>query len=533
MKTLFTLLWITLSVGAIAQLPVSIYEAPASGNKMDRFEHDDNFLYAVRDSSVDKIDAVSNTAVKLFDKPWGASLNASGKAIFSNGKAIIGQYIPGSPYRYKYWVYDGTTFDTLFSLVNTQIDNWVIDGNVCYFYVGVNKALYKSNFTRTGTTVINRFSSNTLLVSLQMFNHDLYFFNTTSATNNNVLKKYASNILTTIDSSYNYALGDFKMQVYNNELFLSHYQFIVSPSARYASKITKLNSSGASTILYSDTTASAVYVKGFMGGLAGTIFMDASIGATSNEYIYKMNSASSNTPALLQNNSGSSLKPQSAPMFKQGSGMIYMDIYDPSNVSSGNRDLWQTDGTANGTVMVAAPTATNITHASGFSLGNVDQWCLQGVTCDNTLYSILNYGELWVEDGTTAPTKINVPNYITFGNLATCGGSIFMTSQNATTYKKQIMKLGCASSTGFNNAETQEARFSVYPNPSENLVNIKRNSASGNNEMIYIYTILGEQVMMVNMDAASELTTINIGSLVSGTYIISMGNGENTLLIKQ
>lgn len=532
MKNLFTFLSILFLINGMAQLPVSIYETPSSGNTMNRFEYDNNYLYVVRDSSVDKIDAYTSTVTKLFNKPWGASLNASGKAIFSNGKSIIGQYITGSPYRYKYWVYDGTAFDTLFSLVNTQIDNWVTDGNVCYFYVAANKKLYKSDFTKSGTLPIAVLPSNTLLVNMKLFNHDLYFFDTNSGTSHSVLKKYAGNTLSVIDSSANYAFDDIKMQVYNNNFYYAHYQLSSVPSARFSTKIVKISASGTASILYSDTTASGIYVKGFMGGLSSQILLDASISISSNEYVYLQNT-SVGTPVLLQTSTGASLNPQSVTAFKQAGSLIYINSYDPANSSSGNRDLWQTDGTPSGTRMVTAPTATNIVHTAGYSLGNVDQWCLRGVTCDNTFYSLLNTVELWSEDGINAPAKITVPDYTTFGSLSVSGNGIFMTSLNTTTYKRHIMKLNCTVSTGIKTTESKPGKLMIYPNPSNSIVYVKHDNLEKEHTELYIYSVLGEQLQVVTIDRSKDVSEINIEQLASGTYVLTTNKGYNQLLIKQ
>jgi hypothetical protein len=173
--------------------------------------------------------------------------------------------------------------------------------------------------------------------------------------------------------------------------------------------------------------------------------------------------------------------------------------------------------------MVTAPTATNIVHASGFSLGNVDQWCLQGVTCGNTLYSILNYTELWSEDGLTFPSKINVPGYMTFGSLANCAGNVFMTAQSSTTYKPQIMKLTCASSTGFIDPKTASVNFIVYPNPAKETLNIKVNQFNNEPTLVKLTNLLGE-VISSSVVLENETITLNTSTLNSGVYFITIEN---------
>ncbi len=176
--------------------------------------------------------------------------------------------------------------------------------------------------------------------------------------------------------------------------------------------------------------------------------------------------------------------------------------------------------------MVIAPTATNITHTAGYSLGNVDQWCLQGVTCDNTLYSILNYTELWREDGLTFPVKITVSNYSIFGSLATCAGNIFMTAQNSTTYKPQIMKLNCTANTGLVVEEDNTRKFVVYPNPAKEIININVETEVLDVLTLKISNILGEVVLTET--TTSNSLTLETNNIKSGLYFITIENKGKT-----
>jgi|GEM_PF-6132892 len=530
MKKIFTIVTCLITLVGVAQTFTSVYNAPSSGNKMNRFEHDPNYLYAVRDSSVDKIDAVTNVVTKLFDKPWGASLNASGKAIFSNGKAIIGQLITttGYPYRYKYWVYDGTTFDTLFSIVNSQIDNgWAIDGNVCYF--STNKKVYKSDFTKAGTTVISNFASNTLAINMLVFNHDLYFFNTTSSVDHSVLKKYSGNTLTTIDSSLA-GVSDFKMQIYNNELFYSLYEGSGAPK----SYIKKINGAGITTTLYADNSSNPVHNMGFMGGVGNQLFMYGTnlLSSTAiTEFLYSINTTAG-TPTKMQSSSGSFINMQSAETFKQGSSIVYFDVYTNFATNS-DRELWQSDGTAAGTHSVIPSATANITHGTGFGLTNLEQWFLQGTNCGDLLYGIMNFGQLWLEDIAANAVNVSPSNYDSFINLTQSGKSIFVQTRNQTNYKAEILKINCSAISGIKE-NLFATNFLIYPNPSKNELNVLLENSQTTTKLI-ITDFLGKVVLRENISTKS--TTLKIDNLISGIYFVTIidynGNTSTQKIIKE
>lgn len=530
MKKKFTIVTCLITLVGVAQTFTSVYNAPSSGNKMNRFEHDLNYLYAVRDSSVDKIDAVTNVVIKLFDKPWGASLNASGKAIFSNGKAIIGQLITttGYPYSYKYWVYDGTTFDTLFSIVNSQIDyGWIIDGNVCYF--STNKKVYKSDFTKAGTTVISNFASNTLAINMLVFNHDLYFFNTTSSVDHSVLKKYSGNTLTTIDSSLT-GVSDFKMQIYNNELFYSLYEGSGTPK----SYIKKINGAGITTTLYTDNSSNPVHNMGFMGGVGNQLFMYGTnlLSSTAiTEFLYSINTIAG-TPTKMQSSSGSFINMQSAKTFRQGSSIVYFDVYTNFATNS-DRELWQSDGTATGTHSVIPSAIANITHGTGFVLTNAEQWFLQGTNCGDLLYGIMNVGQLWLEDNTSSAVNISPSNYDSFINLTQSGTSIFVQARNQTNYKAEILKINCSVLSGIKENSLMP-NFSIYPNPTNSFFNIKLKNDESHVRLI-ITDILGNVVLIENN--IINMAKLKIDALKSGIYFINVldnnGNLSSQKIIKE
>lgn len=71
--------------------------------------------------------------------------------------------------------------------------------------------------------------------------------------------------------------------------------------------------------------------------------------------------------------------------------------------------------------------------------------------------------------------------------------------------------------------------ISIYPNPTDGIINIKVADASGNS-FIQVFNILGEVVFSQMMSA--EDTQINLGRIPAGTYFISIKNDEDICIEK-
>ncbi len=71
-------------------------------------------------------------------------------------------------------------------------------------------------------------------------------------------------------------------------------------------------------------------------------------------------------------------------------------------------------------------------------------------------------------------------------------------------------------------------RLTIYPNPIENIVNIKHGAISSGE--VLIYDTFGILVSKVNLDSEKTISTVDITSLPKGTYIFNvMINGEKRL----
>ncbi len=105
------------------------------------------------------------------------------------------------------------------------------------------------------------------------------------------------------------------------------------------------------------------------------------------------------------------------------------------------------------------------------------------------------------------------------GNSATSGDVIYNTNY---TYTEDL-------STGINN-ESQKNSFSIFPNPSTDVLNIQLRN-TGAFEMT-VLDLTGKQLMTENIPSQIEIYKLDISILPKGMYVIQL-KSENELLTKQ
>ena len=117
--------------------------------------------------------------------------------------------------------------------------------------------------------------------------------------------------------------------------------------------------------------------------------------------------------------------------------------------------------------------------------------------------------------GITFYAALNAAN----GNNTTSGDVIYNTNY---TYTEDL-------STGINN-ESQNNSFSIFPNPSTDVLNIQMNN-TGAFEMT-VLDLTGKQLMTENILSQTDTYKLDISILPKGVYIIQL-KSENELLTKQ
>jgi hypothetical protein len=71
--------------------------------------------------------------------------------------------------------------------------------------------------------------------------------------------------------------------------------------------------------------------------------------------------------------------------------------------------------------------------------------------------------------------------------------------------------------------ETQGLSVSVYPNPANDLINIKSTLSEGN---ITIFDMTGK--LLINQQFSGAMNSINTSELKNGIYNLTISNGEKT-----
>lgn len=108
------------------------------------------------------------------------------------------------------------------------------------------------------------------------------------------------------------------------------------------------------------------------------------------------------------------------------------------------------------------------------------------------------------------------------------------TANNATSCYTLNVQISASPFRKANDTETEitekVSSFSLFPNPANELINVRLNSADGGNATFNITDLTGRIVMTVakNVDAGSTDVELNINKLNSGVYFINVTNGSYT-----
>ena len=83
--------------------------------------------------------------------------------------------------------------------------------------------------------------------------------------------------------------------------------------------------------------------------------------------------------------------------------------------------------------------------------------------------------------------------------------------------------------TGINKNSFENVNVTIYPNPSNGIVNVALNTELTKNSILEVFDVLGK--LVVKQALTGELNTINISNLNSGIYTFKVSNNSNTVKI--
>jgi hypothetical protein len=89
----------------------------------------------------------------------------------------------------------------------------------------------------------------------------------------------------------------------------------------------------------------------------------------------------------------------------------------------------------------------------------------------------------------------------------------------------QLFNFGSSCNVLSINDNNPKNNFAIFPNPANDIINIKSYHVEGEPYLIYIYDILGR--LVIKKKTETEITTIDISKLNNGIYVVKSESGRN------
>ncbi|HXS37978.1 MAG TPA: ELWxxDGT repeat protein [Flavipsychrobacter sp.] len=205
-------------------------------------------------------------------------------------------------------------------------------------------------------------------------------------------------------------------------------------------------------------------------------------------------------------------------------------LYFGAEDVTGGAQLWSTDGTATGTVMVK--------NISPYSTGGVAPLDMHLYHDKLYFYAVdsLNGAELWVTDGTDTGTKIILPAVAPNHDplqLSPVPGAIIVYNDNlywAANYDtsgQEVYMLHTPPTTGISTIINNDD-FVIYPNPANDMLMVK--IKAGDYDQLQILNTSGQT--MTKQSVQSNETRLRIDQLPPGIYSILL-HGTNSVQVKR
>jgi trimeric autotransporter adhesin len=245
--------------------------------------------------------------------------------------------------------------------------------------------------------------------------------------------------------------------------------------------------------------------------------------------------------------------------FKVHNNVLYFTKQDSYLRSS----IWKTDGTVEGTKQISTEKLFDIPYFKSYknalyyfakdtlgsvslwkindnstitlikNIGSIQQSDLTTVEWDSRLYftgNDDNGAELWSSDGTTAGTKmaIDINKGVASSypyNFAVLNNTLLFMADDGTT-GSELYKI---SSTGVVEAVKADFKIMLYPNPSQDVLNIK-NEDLEDFKAVKLYNLQGE-LLKTGVFNGKE-ASINVQNLPPATYLLELSNDKQRAVKK-
>jgi trimeric autotransporter adhesin len=386
---------------------------------------------------------------------------------------------------YELWKSNGTTTGTqLVKNINASGNGMQIPvllyskytavlGNTLFFVASDGTSgfeLYKTDGTTIGTSLVKDIytgatSSNPS--NFTILNGWLYFTATSAAEGNELWKTDGTLAGTSIVKDLAPLVGASSNPNYlltlNSKLYFA---------AIINSKATLCESDGSTvgtTTVFPSANFSTTFVR-LTKVDSAIYFFDANNSTTPVYSLYKFNAVTNSTNLIKANLFGAVSGPAYQPTKEKSVGLNGMLYFTFDDVTSGD-ELWQSDGTTNGTKMI-----------TDIGIGALTSWI------DHLI-----------------PVNMGVNSRLYFTSTQKAG-LLYIKADAVATTINSILK--------------NEIIFSVYPNPAKELLNIKLNRVNNESTYLKITNLIGEEVMQSTLIDA-ELP-INIQHLKTGIYFVTI-----------
>ena len=304
--------------------------------------------------------------------------------------------------------------------------------------------------------------------------------------------------------------------------------YFIADNGATGFELWKSDGTNAGTVLVSDinpgTTGSNA---GNLKNVNGTLFLIANNGSNGSE-LWKSDGTNAGTAMVKDIYPGSFGSINSAVVdLTNLNGTLYFSATDGVNGS----ELWKSDGTTAGTIMVK-----DINPGSNSSMSGLFPYYTNsnGILYFNAYGSTPGGNELWKSDGTIAGTlavnDINPGNNSSNPSYLTDINGILYFSANDGTNGVELWKYNSTLSIVTNEINLENKAI-IYPNPLSTESVLKTN---GNleNAILTIYNSLGQQIKEIN-NISGQSVTLYRDNLSSGMYYIRLTQDSKIITVNK
>jgi hypothetical protein len=501
------------SCATVASASVAILEAPTSVTVSA------NPAALCAGSTVSLTAAANTVSVTLLDEGFNGATNTWTTTNTSTG---------------------GTPADAAWTLrmspYTSNVGTDITSNDASQFYMTDSDAQGSGGTTSTQlqSPAFNTMGLNTL--SLSFYHYYNYYTSDVSAkvevsTNGTTwtsLQDYAP-AATDIGTPTSFSLATFNLNSFvNNPTVYVRFNYNSAYGYGWAIDNVKVNGATSSVYNYAWTSNPA----GFTASTATVTDMPAS------PTVYSVVITNTNTSCSNSGSVSVTLNPVPTVMASASSTSVCAGSPATLTASGATNYTWTAGG--NASTEVVTPSATSVYTVTGEASGcsntatvsvDVTPTPTVMVTASSTLVCS-NFGESAVLTASTTATTYSWSN-----GDATMSTTVTPTS--GTTYTLTVTEAGCSASTtifidaqicmAVNNQSALDNSISLYPNPTNGIVNIAIASALSGKTSVEIYDALGKLVITEKL--TNDVTTINTSKLEDGIYMFKIINDNKAIKV--